>query len=309
MDATTIDHFAVFIAVVDEGSFAAAARRLNRPPAAIIEAIRRLEVYSQLPLFDRAAFRASLTEAGEALLPRARQIVEDAEDFSLTAREIASGLEASVALAIDALTPLQPVVDTLKAFSEAYPSVQIRLSLETFESAAQALSDGSADLGVMSSDDRSDEVESKMCGAIRLVPVAAPDHPVLMDDPAATINALRHQVQLVLSTRSALRDKKLHGVISVNRWYLSDLETKHALLLAGLGWGFMPHHRVAADLASGRLAEILSDQWDDVDQPPVMPFVVAYRRGRALGPAARWLFRRLEAANAPPPTTETTTSS
>ena len=71
MDSLTLDQFAVFAAVVDAGSFAAAARRMNRAQSAITYAIQKLEEQSGVVLFDRAAYRAELTEAGRALLPAA----------------------------------------------------------------------------------------------------------------------------------------------------------------------------------------------------------------------------------------------
>jgi DNA-binding transcriptional LysR family regulator len=75
MDALTIDQFAVFAAIAKEGSFAAAARRMNRAQSAITYAIQKLEDQSGVELFDRSSYRPVLTEAGKALLPRALRIL------------------------------------------------------------------------------------------------------------------------------------------------------------------------------------------------------------------------------------------
>ena len=299
MDATTLDQFAVFVAIVEAGSFAAAARRMNRAQSAITYAVQKLEDHSGVTLFDRASYRPTLTEAGHALLPRARRIVDDVADYGLVAQSIAKGLEAEVSLVVDAMAPMGPVVGALKALHMTFPAVQVRVSIETLEAAVQALSEGWANLGIVASlPHLGTDLDRKICGLVDLIPVASPEHPLARLDGPVTPDLLRDHVQLVLSGRSSLRDRKDYGVISVNRWYLTDLETKHAMLLAGLGWGTMPQHRVAADLAAGRLKAIEPTQWDGIDQMPRIPFVVAHRRKSPLGPAARWLVEQL-AASAP----------
>src|SRR5262245_14535642 len=122
MDALTLDQFAVFDAVVAEGSFAAAARRMNRAQSAITYAIQKLEEQSGVVLFDRSSYRAALTEAGRALLPRARRVLHDVDDFRLQAAGVKEGVEAELALVVDSFVPdfLPPA---LKAFEAAFPLV------------------------------------------------------------------------------------------------------------------------------------------------------------------------------------------
>lgn len=63
MSPLTLDQIQVFLAVVDEGSFTKAATRLNRARSAVTYAIQKLEAQIGLPLFDRIAYRPTLTEA------------------------------------------------------------------------------------------------------------------------------------------------------------------------------------------------------------------------------------------------------
>src|SRR5262245_34912582 len=105
MDSLTLDQFSVFATVVAEGSFAAAARRMNRAQSAITYAIQKLEEQSGVQLFDRSAYRAELTEAGRALLPRAKRILDDVADFRLQARGVTEGVEAELSLVIEAYMP------------------------------------------------------------------------------------------------------------------------------------------------------------------------------------------------------------
>ena len=63
-------------------------------------------------------------------------------------------------------------------------------------------------------------------------------------------------MQLVLTDRSTLTEGQDFGVFADQTWRLGDLGAKHALLLAGIGWGNMPAAMVRADLQSGRLVRL-----------------------------------------------------
>ncbi len=301
MDALTLDQFAVFDAVVAEGSFAAAARRMNRAQSAITYAIQKLEEQSGVVLFDRSSYRVALTEAGRALLPRARRVLHDVDDFRLQAAGVKEGVEAELSLVVDSFVPdfLPPA---LKAFEAAFPLVQLRLSVEFFQGTAAALQEGWADLALMvASNPQPGDLERVQCGEIELVAVAAPDHPLAQLKKPFAPELLRDHLQLVLSAGAEMRDRRDYGVFAVNRWRVTDMNLRHRLLLAGIGWCSMPRNLVAEDLAAGRLVALKPLRWEGSDRMPRFPLVIAHRRDKALGPAARWLVQRLAAAETKTP--------
>ena len=294
MDALSLDQLKVFDMVVQEGSFSAAARKLNRAQSAVTYAIQKLEEQVGAELFDRSGYRPALSEAGRALLPRARRILEEVDDFAVQARGIAGGLEAELALVIDSMFPMQTLVDALAGFQQAFPSVQTRIHVETLGAASQALLDGAADLGLVTEFASEFEgLERTPVGEIELAAVAAPCHPLAQIDGVLTPEVLREHVQLVLTDRSSLTAGRDYGVSAVSTWRIADLGAKHAMLLAGLGWGSMPLHMVEADLEAGRLVQLLPGIWDGSTRMPRLGVVVARRRDRALGPAGRWMLGRL----------------
>ena len=73
--AFTSDSLAIFLAVLEAGSFSAAARKLGRVPSAVSMAIAQLEAELDLVLFDRATRKALPTSAALALEPQARQVI------------------------------------------------------------------------------------------------------------------------------------------------------------------------------------------------------------------------------------------
>ncbi len=294
MDALTLDQFVVFIAIVEEGSFAAAARRLGRAQSAVTYAVQKLEDQSRVVLFDRSAYRPVLTEAGRTLLPRARRIIEGVADYRLQASGIAKGLEAQLNLVLDTLVPASLIAPSLKLFHDVFPLVQLRIGIEWNDVALRALSEDLADLVVIiGTSSLSADFIRDTVGFLDLVPVAAAGHPLAQLQGPIETERLWDHLQLVVKSRSSLGDQRDYGVQAANRWYVTDFETKHRLLLAGVGWGSLPLPTVADDIAQGRLVELHPTRWEGADQMPRLRMVVAYHKGKALGPAGRWLAAEL----------------
>jgi len=295
MDAITIDQLRVFRQVVETGSFSAAARAMHRAQSAITYAVQKLEDQLGTPLFDRSGYRPVLSEAGRALLPRATRILEELAVFKSQARAIAGGVEPEVSLVVDPLFPAQVVVDALSAFQREYAAVQLRVHVEALGAAAQAVLDRTADLGiVLDFAAAAVDLETIAIGEIELVPVAAPSHPLARCKGRIPPEALRDELQLVLTDRSSLTRGQDFSVFSVNTWRLADLGARHELLRAGLGWGSMPVHMVEEDLAQHRLVRLDIRRPDGLTKLPRPGVVLARRKDKVLGPAGTWLAERLK---------------
>lgn len=297
----SLDQLRVFATVVEEGSFSAAARRLNRSQASITYAVQKLEGAVGSLLFDRSAYRPELTDAGRALLPRARRVVEASAGFVRQARALREGIEPELTLVVDAMFPMPLVFEALSAFDRQFPTVQTRLYVESLGATVKTVLDGHADLGiVIDFANVSDELVSTAMDPIELVPVAAPTHPlVLMQKQTGEVlgdEDLRDHLQLVLTDRSELTKGRDNGVVSVRTWRLADLGAKHAMLLAGMGWGNMPLHMVLSDLRAGRLIELEIAQWPKHIRPPTVATVIVHRMDRPPGPAGAWLLKQLVGA-------------
>jgi DNA-binding transcriptional LysR family regulator len=124
------------------------------------------------------------------------------------------------------------------------------------------------------------------------VPVAAPSHPLARKAGSVTAAEARAEVQLVLTDRSRLTDGLDLGVMGLETWRLADLGAKHALLLAGVGWGSMPEPMVRDDLASGGLVRLALDHW----AADLYTLQAIHRSDTTPGPAARWLIDRIRDA-------------
>jgi DNA-binding transcriptional LysR family regulator len=138
---------------------------------------------------------------------------------------------------------------------------------------------------------------------VELIHVAAADHPLAKIDRPLTSDDLAEHVQLVLTDRSALTAGRDYGVFSTQTWRLADLGAKHALLLAGLGWGSLPRHMIEDDLAAGRLVVLRAREWEGAVTVNTLPASLIWRYDTVLGVAAQWMRDRVSEALPPHKTT------
>jgi DNA-binding transcriptional LysR family regulator len=292
--APSLDQLQVMLAVVDAGSFSGAARRLNRAQSAVTYAIQRLEEQLDTQLFDRTAYRPTLTEAGRSLLPRARLIAGEMHALIDQALGIAAGLEPELTLVVDAMFPMCALLDALRTFGARFPSVPPRIYVESLGATTELVLNGTCAIGLMVTfSSEFETLQRQVLSDITLIPVAAPGHPLAKIDGLVSRDEVRRHVQLVLSDRSGLTGTRDYGVLSPQTWRLADLGAKHAMLAAGLGWGSMPAHLVADDLVAGRLKQIHIQPETGGEKPIVLPLCSGYRRDRPPGPAGRWLLEHL----------------
>jgi DNA-binding transcriptional LysR family regulator len=285
----TLDQLQVFLAVVEEGGLAAAGRRLGRATSTISYAIDNLEAQLGLPLFDRGSTRRPrLTPAGQAVHAEARSVARGIDGLRAKVKGLLEGLEAEVSMTVDVMLPTPRLVDALQAFQLAFPTVALRLHVEALGAITRTVLDGTASLGITGPlQIAADGLQQIPIGGVEMIPVAAPTHP-LAQPGGAGYGAVRHHIQLVLTDRSTLTAGQDFAVLAVNTWRLADLGAKHALLLAGVGWGNMPEPMVRADLAAGRLVVLRLPDWSG----GLYPLRIIYRTGAPPGPAAQWLIQR-----------------
>jgi DNA-binding transcriptional LysR family regulator len=290
-DAITLDQLRTFIAVVDEGSFSAAGRKLRRVQSAVSHAMANLETQLGVRIWDRATKIPTLTPEGKVLLGNARRICADVDALKGVAEGLVGGLEASVSLALDAILPVRAVVDMCRQFSVEFPTVELRLHTETLSAVSALVLDGTCQIGVIGPAAHAPGLERQYFASVQLIPVVAKGHPLASRTGRIPTRALAEHVHIVLSERGGERQTPDQGVLSSRTWRVADLGTKHALLLGGLGWGNMPEHMVREDLARGRLVRIRPGAWSHDEWN--LSLNVVHRPDLSKGPATRWILQHL----------------
>jgi len=295
----TYDQLTAFLAVAREGTFTAASWMLHKSQPAVSKLVRNLEEEIGVALFDRAQYRATLTDAGRLFLERAAAVIEGSEALKTFGMQLAGKVEPVVRIAVEAVTPLAPIMGILRAVQDRHPAARIELGTERLSGAADALREGRADLVVASKlGIEVVELEIVPFCTVRIVPVARADHPVAVTPAAIPRALLRSHAQIVLRDSSQDPDAPSLNVLEGGlRWRVTDVAAKEEIIRAGMGWGGLPEHVIAAALTAGELVAL------DVPEFEVraMELFAMRRRDRPYGVVTTALWKGLEQHGASAP--------
>ncbi|WP_340245386.1 LysR family transcriptional regulator [Sulfitobacter pontiacus] len=256
-----LDQLNVLRAVVETGSVKAAAERLNRTQPAISQALKALEFQTGTELFDRSGYRLELTPVGKRVYLQSLRVLTEAEDLGQLIHHFEKGQEETITIAVDAITNLNALTPVLCKLQTGFPETRVVLRPEVLSGAIEAVKTGTAAIAVspMSSVMLEEEgFDYIPLGTSTLRNVTSPSLWAEMDNPKRLADLRRfHQVIASDSGQAGgLFDREIGVQKGQRRWYVSDLQTKKHLLIAGLGWGRLPEHMIAEELKQGRLCEI-----------------------------------------------------
>src|SRR3954447_3131151 len=252
IEGVTFEQLRTLRAVATEGSFSAAARQLGRVQAAVSQSIDRLEAQLELRLFDRTGRVPVLTAHGEAIVAAAAKVGADVDALDELVGRLRRGAETTLRIVVDVLFPTGSLVGFAQDFARVHPDVQLVLFTEILSAVTAHVRDRRAAWGIAIEDADLGDLDRRAIADVRLIPVAAREHPLAHPrDPNSPIDAatLDQAVQIVLGEHGHDAERgDDQGVFSARTWRVVDLATKHALIAGGLGWGHMPEHLVREDL-------------------------------------------------------------
>jgi DNA-binding transcriptional LysR family regulator len=168
-----LDAMKVFVVAVDEGSLAAAGRKLRRSPAAVSRAIAFLEEQAGSKLLYRTTRSIKLSEEGERYVAACRRVLAELEEIDIAVsgeRAVPRGTLSLTAGAFSGEMLLLPIVE---AFLDAYPAVSIRLM---FLDRPVNLMDEGIDLALRMGELADSSMIATRVGGVRRVVVAAPSY-------------------------------------------------------------------------------------------------------------------------------------
>jgi DNA-binding transcriptional LysR family regulator len=298
----TLDQFRVFLAVHEEGSFSAAARRLNRAQSAVSRTVVTLENAVGVKLFDRSRYKPQLTKAGKALAGDARAVIDREQAFQARALSIVDDVEPELGLAVHFSLSIQSLTPVLNDLQRKFPQLQVTVQTGGIGTVIDSICDGTCSVGICAMPPsirllRSvAELDRRLIFQTARVLVTAPGTALARYKGRVPIAELRQHTQLVITERSPIiRDEDL-GVVSHRVWRLSDFHAKRQFLLGGFGWGTMPLHMVRDDLAKRRLVRFTP--FDGTEWLSAVPVYLMFPRSRPLGRAGTLLLNQLRTRNA-----------
>ncbi|MCU7370770.1 LysR substrate-binding domain-containing protein [Paucibacter sp. O1-1] len=118
----------VFVRVIDEGSFAAAARALDLAPAVVTRLVAELEEHLGARLINRTTRRLALTDIGEAYLERARRILVEVDEAEALATTATTEPRGHLRVLVPPAIAVHQLAKHLPKFHKLYPQVSVELS-------------------------------------------------------------------------------------------------------------------------------------------------------------------------------------
>lgn len=286
----SLEQWRTLLAVVEQGGFAQAAKHLHRSQSAVSYAVQRLQENLGMPVMRLEGRRAVLTEAGEVVLRRARQLLRDADALEKLAQELGSGWEAEIRLVVDAAFPTDVLMNALHSFAPHDRGTRVLMQEVVLSGAMDALREGTADLVISAG--MPESVLADELIEIEFLAVAHPDHPLHQLSRKLNYHDLRREMQIVI------RDSGHHQVAdrgwleSEHRWTVSSIDRAVSTVIRGLGFAWLPRHCLHTHLERGELKAVPLSQ----GQSYRTHLYLSYAHPEHVGPATRLLTRHLQDA-------------
>jgi DNA-binding transcriptional LysR family regulator len=275
----------VFTKVVEQGSFARAAQRLEMSTSAVSRHIADLEAHLDTRLLNRTTRRLSLTETGQAFHERCVQLLADlveAEETVTAAAVVPRGtlkLTSSITFGVRHLAP------AIADFASHHP--QLRFDVELSDRAVDIVDEG-IDLAIRIGDIGSRSLIARKIGITQLVCCAAPSYLALHAEPKVPADLAAHACLSYEYSRERniwrFRDGRgrEHEVRIAGPAHSNNGQMLCALGVAGMGVDLEPDFIVAPDVRAGRLVTLLPGF-----TPPSIDIYAAYPSRRHLSMKVR----------------------
>lgn len=291
-----IQQLRYFIAAAESGSISRAARRCSVAQPSISQQLKRLEQGLGVELFERHARGIALTDAGRALLPRARRIIADADEArDSLAPEM---LDESPRLSIGAIPTMAPFILPLlvTALRREFPKGDFLIREDLTENLVDALVDHEIDVAIMSTPVDHPQIDLEVVGVEPMLVVVPTSHALaksesvgvadLRDEQSVTLDemhCLARQIESWCSSRRVSRSiscqttqiatvvelvRQGAGISIVPRMAATSVPRKGLVFLPLKQTGAIREIAVArrvgrpVSLAGDRLRELLADQFE-----------------------------------------------
>jgi DNA-binding transcriptional LysR family regulator len=173
----TLEQLRIFVAVAERQHVTQGAQALNLAQSAASHAIAALEAEHDAKLFNRVGRRIALTEAGRVFLTEAKAVLARAAAAERTLAEFGSLKRGTLAVQASQTIAGYWLPRHLAAFRRAYPEIALQLAIGNTREVADAVENGTAELGFVEGAVASERFVSTPVARDQLIVVVGPEHP------------------------------------------------------------------------------------------------------------------------------------
>ncbi len=256
-------HLRVFLAVAQQGGHTRAARSLGISQSTVSETLSSLERALGTALFRKAARGSTLTPTGEALLPRARNILTLTSQLLADLARVSTDVNATLVVAAVESVNAYVLPARLAALRARWPKVQLEVVTGTCAEIRESVTGGESDLGLLLEGEtpgRNGRQDASVLTTARLAVLAAPGHPLVRQRPSA--DQLR-RYEFLMSDPGGPYHRLLRQYFEAAQVPFPRTQTlgnvegvKRGILAGSTALGLLPAHAVEQELKDGTLAAV-----------------------------------------------------
>ncbi|MDZ4095237.1 MAG: LysR family transcriptional regulator [Paracoccaceae bacterium] len=276
----------MFVAVIETGSFAAAARRLGSGSGQASKLVSRLESVLGVRLLNRSTRAVSATEVGQAYFERVRALLEDFGDLDQSVRDASQAPRGKLRLTAPLTFGTVQLVPALNDFARRYPEISLDVQ---FSDRVVSLVDEGFDAAIRVGHPADTSLIARKLCESRVLIVASGDYLAEHGMPQHPDDLTRHDCIIDSNFRDPAQwrfqgpEATMTVAVQGRLWY-SNAEACLCAAKAGLGIAHVPEFVAARSLATGQVQSILHG----FEEPPHGVYAL-YPPGRHLAAKVRVL--------------------
>jgi len=274
-----------FSSVVEAGSFARAAQRLDVSVSAVSRHVSELEAHLDARLLNRTTRRLSLTETGRAFYERSVQLLSDLAEAEEAAHAGTASPRGTLRITCAITFGTRHFAPVIASFAARYPDV--RLDIDLSDRAVDLVDEGydaALRIGLIGSQ----QLVGRKVAETRMICCAAPAYVARHGAPKKPEELARHRCLTYeyLGARNTWRfraaDGEEHAIRVSGPLHSNSGRFLEAMAVEGLGIAYEPDFIVGPDLHAGHLVRLL-ERWE----LPSSPIYVVYPSRRHLSAKVR----------------------
>lgn len=254
---TTIEQWRILQAVVDYGGYAHAAEQLNKSQSSLNHAVAKLQQVLGVQLLEVLGRKAYLTEIGEVMLRRSRQLTQTITELEQLADNLHFGWEPEVRLAIEMVCDRTPMLPVFAEFNRHSRGSRLIIDDTVLTGTLEQIMDQSADVVITHNLPKG--VLGEPFGDFRMELVCHPQHDLAkLAQPIKQADLLNHLQVVIRDT--ANKPAEMSGWLKAEqRWTVSHFDEALRLVKSGLGFCWLPSYLTEDALQRNELTRLRID--------------------------------------------------
>lgn len=250
-----IRHLKIFITVADCGKMSVAAEKLYISQPSVSQAIKEIEDYYGIKLFERLSKKLYITENGRLLLKYARHIVQSFDEMEAHLKNTGENISLRIGATVTVGTKL--LSDIISRFEKNYKDVDTKITINNTNVIENLILNSDLDIGIVEGYVDNKDIIKKPIYKDNMVLVAGRNHK-FYDRGAITIEELNGEDMIFREPESGSRqifDNVLHdNNIEVNvKWNSTNTESIKEGIINGHGVGVLSTLMIQEEVKNGTL--------------------------------------------------------